>query len=317
MVLAVVGVIIGAALVGGSAEALVRGGARLALAFRVSSLIVGLTVVAYGTSAPEAIVSVMASLRGVSDLAIGNVLGSNIANIGLIIGTAALMSPLILEERTVRTDLPLVLVVSVGFVLLAIDGTIARWEGILLLSGALTYTLWCISSAYREAQTAPPAPKVPGSRWVDVVLVAAGLVGLAAGAHLLVEGATVIAKALGVSELVIGVTIVAIGTSLPELAASVVASYRQEAGLSVGNVIGSNLFNLMLVIGLAATITPIQVAAEALTWDAAPMLLMTLVLLWFAASGRRVSRREGVVLLLAFVAYLTVSALRQKLGWVG
>lgn len=313
---AVLSVIGGVLLVSGSAEALVRGGTRLALALRVSSLLVGLTVVAYGTSTPELIVSLLAAMRGASDIAVGNVLGSNIVNIGLIAGAAALLRPLRLDRATTRTDIPIALAVSSALVLLALDGSLSRRDGVLMLLGAVAHGAWCIARAYRESQEPSELPPISGSRRRDVLLVLGGLAGLALGAHLLVEGAVLIATDLGVSQLVIGVTVVAVGTSLPELAASLVAARRGHPGLSIGNVVGSNILNILVVIGLSATIHPIAVRREALVWDAAPMLALTVALYAFARTGTRLSRREGSALLLLFVAYMAVSVLRQRLGWV-
>lgn len=316
MLLSVLSLIAGAVVICASAEALVRGGSRLAIAFRVPSVIVGLTVVAYGTSAPEAVVSTMSVLRGAGDLAVGNILGSNVANIGLILGAAALARPLLLEPHMARVDLPLVVAVTGGFGALALDGRIERWEGALLLSGALLYTGWCLLRAVRASRLASDEEPVGGSRVVDALRVLLGLGGLALGANLLVGGAVTIARAIGIGELVIGATIVAVGTSLPEMAASIMASGRGDHGLSVGNVVGSNLFNLMLVLGLAASIAPLTVTREALLWDALPGLVLAVALLVLAATRGLVSRWCGAALLAAFAAYITVCVLRQTMGWV-
>lgn len=307
----------GAAIICWAAEVLVQGGARLALAFRVPSMIVGLTVIAYGTSAPEAVVSTVSVLRGAGDLAVGNVLGSNVANLALILGAAALVRPLLLEPRMARSDLPLLAAVTLGFALMSLDGQLARWEGAILLGGSFLYSGWCVARAVRAARTTPAEEEHHRThKLADAGRVAVGLGGLALGANLLVSGAVHIARSIGIGELVIGATVVAVGTSLPELAASVAAARRGEHGLSIGNVVGSNLFNLLMVLGLAACVAPISVPREALFWDMLPGLALTLVVLLLTATTGRIARWQGALLVAAFGAYATVCVLRQTLGWV-
>ncbi len=316
----------------GAAEALVRGGSRVAEALRISSVVIGLTIVAYGTSAPELVVGLAAAVKealGASggenstQLAVGNAVGSNIANIALVLGLAALVRPIPLERRVVRADLPILVAVSAGVVPLTLDGRISRVEGAVLLAAAVAYTVWCVRSALRAraagdalaAANGDAVPKPARLRARDAALIALGLAGLGIGAHLLVTGACDVAEALGVSKLVIGVTIVAVGTSLPELAASVVAAARGHDGLSVGNVVGSNLFNVMLVLGASSLITPLRVPRSALVWDVAPMLAVTLLLMALVNRGATVKRWHGALLLVVFAVYMTACALRESLGW--
>ncbi len=299
---------------------------------RVSSVVIGLTIVAYGTSAPELVVGAVAALReslGAPDaaestqLAIGNAVGSNIANIALILGLAAVVRPMSLERRVVTTDLPVLMAGSIAFVPIVVDGTVSRIEGAILVGACVVYTLWCVrlalserraSDALATANGCAPAPAL-SVRARDVAAILGGLGGLALGAHALVTGACTIAESLGVSKLVVGVTIVAVGTSLPELAASVVASARGEEGLSVGNVVGSNLFNLTLVVGVAALITPLHVPGKAVLWDIIPMLVVTTLLLALVTRASAVRRWHGALLLALFVLYITACVLRESRGW--
>ena len=295
------------------AELLVRGASRLAIAAGVSPLVVGLTVVAFGTSAPEMAASLGAALAGSADLALGNVVGSNVFNVLGILGLSALVAPLAVATRLVRIDVPIVLAVSLAVVALAADGGIARWEGVLLLAFIVGHTAWLVSAARREERTTVELP-VAAARGAAavvkaVVAVAAGLVALVLGAGWLVDGAVAVASSLGVSERVIGLTLVAVGTSLPELATSVVAAARGQRDSAVGNVVGSTLFNLTAVLGLAAvgSSTGVAVAGQALRVDLPVMVLTAVVCLPVFFTGFEVSRREGLAFLAAMAAYL---------GWV-
>jgi cation:H+ antiporter len=299
------------------AEALVRGAARLAGAFGISSIVIGLTVVAFGTSAPELAVSVRGALGGTADVAIGNVVGSNLFNVLVILGASALAGGLIVHQRIVRLDMPLVIAATVLVWGLASDGVIARWEGGLLVGLTVLYTGWLVRSSRREpteivaqfeeAFTVDPL-QARGTWPRSVLLVVIGLVLLVVGADRLVVSAVSIATALGVSDLVIGLTIVAAGTSLPELATSVVAAMRGERDIAVGNVVGSNLFNLLLVLGGAAAVAPrgLGVAADALTLDLPFSLVVMVVVLPVLAIGLTVRRWEGALLVTGYVGYAAV-----------
>lgn len=304
------------------AEALVRGASRLATAFGISAVVVGLTVVAFGTSAPELAVSLGDALTGSGEVAVGNAVGSNIFNVLAILGVAALVRGLVVHQRIVRLDVPLLIVITAGVWALAADGSLGRVEGLALLTGIAIYTGWLyrasraepqeVTEEYEEAYGLAAAEARRGWRRA-LGLVAVGLVGLVAGAQLLVTGATDLASALGVPEVVIGLTVVAAGTSLPELATSVIAARRGERDIAVGNVVGSNLFNLLAVLGAAALAAPrgIEVPPGVVTGDLPVALLVTFVALPALASGLAVARWEGVLLLTGYVAYVVVLVLES------
>ncbi len=300
----------GVGLLVGGAELLVRGASRLAGSFGVSPLVVGLTVVAFGTSAPELAVSVQASFEGRSDLAFGNVVGSNIANILLILGLAAVVTPLVVSRQLVRLDVPLMIAASVLLYLMALDGSISRVEGIVLFIGVVTYTTLLIRYGRRETALARAEAGIesapPGGPWVaNAALVAVGLGLLVLGSRWLVNGAVAIATALGVSELIIGLTVVAVGTSMPEIATSVLASIRGERDIAVGNAIGSNLYNILSVLGITAIVAPngIGVPQEALNFDLPVMLATAAVCFPIFFTGFVVRRWEGVLFLGYYAAY--------------
>ena len=294
------------------AELLVRGASRLAAAVGISPLVVGLTVVAFGTSAPELAVSVQSALAGQADLALGNVVGSNIFNVLFILGFSALITPLVVSQQLVRLDVPLMIGISVLLLLLALDGTIGRLEGALLFGAIVGYTGFLIRKSRREsggvaagAEMAGDAQAQPGS-WVrNVGLVVGGLALLVLGSRWLVSGAIEIATALGVSELVIGLTIVAAGTSLPEVATSVLASIRGERDIAVGNVVGSNIFNILAVLGLSSLVAPhgVEVARSALAFDIPVMIAAAVACLPIFFSGYLIARWEGALFVGYYVAY--------------
>ncbi|MGF1527788.1 MAG: calcium/sodium antiporter, partial [Candidatus Competibacterales bacterium] len=245
------------ALVGG-AELLVRGAARLAALFGLSSLVIGLTVVAFGTSAPELAVGLQGVLAGEPDIALGNVVGSNIANILLILGIAAAITPLAVAAELVRWDIPLMIGASMVVYIMALDGEVSHFDGALLTLGILVYLILAIAYGRKppgidEVDTDDASSRGARAIAINGVLVGVGLVALVLGARLLVTAAVTVAQALGVSELVIGLTVIAIGTSLPEVATSVVAAAKGERDIAVGNAVGSNMFNLLAVLGITAT----------------------------------------------------------------
>lgn len=288
------------------AELLVRGASRLALAAGLSPLVVGLTVVAFGTSSPELATSVTASLKGQAGLALGNVVGSNIFNVLVILGLAAIAAPLRITAQIVRLDVPFMLGVSVLVPLLAMDLRFSRGEGLLLVGLLVGYTAALVALARRTGERDEPAeePARDGSPVASVLLVAAGLGLLVVGSNGLVGSALVIARSLGLSELIIGLTIVAAGTSLPELATSVVATVRGQRDIAVGNVIGSNTFNLLCVLGGAVLVAgDVPVAPEALRFDLPVMLAVALACFPMLVTGRTLSRAEGVVLVVYYLAY--------------
>jgi cation:H+ antiporter len=307
-------VVLGIVVLTAGAEGVVRGAAALARRLGVSALIVGLTVVAFGTSAPEVAVSVGASVTGRGDVALGNVVGSNIFNVLVILGISALITPLVVRRQLVRLDLPVMVGVSALPLLLGLDGRLSRGEGVLflvLLGGYLaSIGLRVVRERGVDGAENPFDDGEGGPLthpWaVDVAFAAGGLVLLVVGASTLVDGAAGLARAGGVSELVIGLTVVAAGTSLPEVATSVVASLRGQRDLAVGNVVGSNIFNVLAVLGAAAVVAPagLPVAAGVRTFDFPVMLAVALVCLPVFVTGARISRGEGAVLVLYYLFYL-------------
>jgi cation:H+ antiporter len=310
--------VIGLALLILGADLLVRGAARLAAAVGLSPLVIGLTVVAYGTSSPELAVSAQASRTGQADLALGNVIGSNIFNVLFILGISALICPLIVSSQLVRLDVPIMIGASGLTFLLALDGRLSRVEGILLLFLIAAYTGYLIRQGRRK-----PSPRVAtspkrrsGSIPVQIGFVLAGLAVLVLGSRWLVNGAVEIAEALGVSRIIIGLTVVAVGTSLPEIATSVVASIHGEREMAVGNVVGSNIFNLFGVLGLAIVVSPsgIGVPGGVLAFDLPVMLVVAVACLPIFFTGRLVARWEGglfVVYYLAYALYLILEAIQH------
>jgi len=297
------------------AEVLVRGAAKLAAQFGISPLVIGLTVVAFGTSAPETAVSVQASLNGSGDIAIGNVVGSNIANVLLILGMTALVAPLVVSRQLIRLDVPIMIGASLVTFGLAWDGELSRIDGALLFTAVVAYTLFLIISSRREKaaevddefakEFGLDEPAKPHAGLINAGLVIAGLVLLVVGSNFLVEGAVALARALGLSELVIGLTVIAIGTSLPELATSIMAAFRGERDIAVGNIVGSNIFNLLCVLGLASLVSPqaIGVSSNALAFDFPVMIAVAVACLPIFFAGYCIKRWEGALFLAYYVAY--------------
>ena len=294
------------------AEGLVRGSSSIALRMGIAPLAIGLTVVAFGTGSPEMIVSLQAALSGSSDLALGNIVGSNIANLALILGVAALARPLHVRSAVLHREVPVMIAVTALLALLLLDGRLGRVEGTLLAVGAVLYTVLTYRAARRDrdadvaAEFAHGLPDTRIGTGRAVALVIAGLAGLLLGANVLVWGAVVIAKDLGMSEVVIGLTVIAVGTSLPELATSVVAALRNDADVAFGNVLGSNILNILLILGVVAMIQPISSAALR-PLDLGVMVGSTVAVYLLMRRGRKLSRREGAVLLAAYVAYVVAT----------
>ncbi len=306
--------ILGFSLLTAGAELLVRGAGRLAARFNVPAVVIGLTIVAFGTSLPELLVSVVANLEpDGSDLAIGNIVGSNIANLALILGVAGLLGVIHVERNLLRREYILLLVVSFIFVAMAWNGNIARWEGLLLFAGIVAFIYFSYATA-REQSPGDPAAALddvdesvttPSERpLLDAALVAGGMVGLAVGADWLVAAAHVLADTLGVSELIIGLTVVAIGTSLPELATTVIAVVRNEGDLAVGNVVGSNLFNMLCVGGVAAMVKPLPVPLHMQRLDFPIMIGITgLVYLLVMRRPHQLKSWKALLLLTIYIVY--------------
>jgi cation:H+ antiporter len=292
------------------AEGLVRGSSSLALRFGITPLVVGLTVVAMGTSAPEVLVSVKAALSGQGDLAVGNVIGSNIFNIGAILGLTALIAPMRVQLQLLKFDAPIMLGVCCLTPLLLLDHTIRRWEGALLFSGIILYLAVNVWVARRTAspevnsEYAEGVPPRSRSAALDFAFILGGLGLLVFGARLLTDNAILLARAYGVTEAVIGLTIVAAGTSVPELAASLVAALRKESDIAIGNVIGSNIFNVLSILGIGAIAAPLA-ASQIRMADIFIMLGFCAALIPILWTGLRVSRLEGALLFTAFLGYMT------------
>ncbi len=296
------------------AESLVRGAVELAERLGISPLVIGLTVVALGTSAPELAVSVQASLSGSGDIAVGNVIGSNIANILLILGLSALVAPLVVSQQLVRLDVPVMVAAGALTLILAWNDRISRLDGCILLAGLLLYTLFLVIASKREqrlVQDGKPGPERSAAntttkgwfRYIVLILLGLGL--LVLGSQLLVDGAVSLARALGLSELVIGLTVVAVGTSLPELATSLLAVYRGERDIAVGNVVGSCIFNLLLVLGASAVVVTdgLSISPNALAFDLPVMLAGFVACIPIFFSGYRINRWEGALFLGYYLAY--------------
>ncbi|PYG03134.1 MULTISPECIES: calcium/sodium antiporter [unclassified Thioalkalivibrio] len=324
MLLPLLAVVGGLVLLAASADRFVFGAAGLARGLGVSPVLIGLTVVAFGTSAPEIIVSLLASLQGAPGLAVGNAIGSNIANLGLVLGLAALIAPIIAGHGLVRRELPLLLLATLGVLLLLLDGRLARAEGVIMLAGLIAVVVWMIRAARHpgtppesDPGLAPPPPAAtPGGLPTALGWLAGGLVVLLASSQALVWGAVEIATALGAGELLIGLTLVAIGTSLPELATTVASALRRETGMALGNVVGSNLFNLLAVLAVPALIAPLAVEPAVLTRDYPVMLALTVAVLLAARFGSgRITRWHGALLLLAFSGYLVTLAITAP-AWI-
>ena len=296
--------ILGLGLLYYGADYLVKGGASIALKLKVSPLVIGLTLVAYGTSAPELVVSVDASLKGLGDVSIGNVVGSNICNIALILGLCATITPLRVNPELLKKDIWIMIgscAILLGF--FALNGGVNRWEAALLLAGSLTYTLWSFHSSRKEGKmTQEEMPESRYNIWLSVLMVMGGLAALVGGAKLFVNAAIVIAQACGVSEAVIGLTVVAVGTSLPELATSVVAAVKKEQDIAIGNVVGSNIFNILAILGVAPLISPIQTQGISYV-DMFLMLGISILLYPFMKSGMKISRKEGIAFLSIYILY--------------
>jgi cation:H+ antiporter len=302
------------------AEWLVGGAARVARRLGMSPLVVGLTVVAFGSSAPELLVGVVASVQDRSDVVLGNVVGSNILNIALILGVAALVRPMKVGMRLLSREAPLMVFVSVAVAIMAVDGAIGRVDAVILLGGFAAFIAYVMRAAeaeseeiaaeyvqHEEAERGRPE-EIHISR--DLLLVTVGLAGLILGAHLLVTSAVFFARLAGVSEVVIGLTVVAIGTSLPELATCAVAAYRDQADIALGNAVGSNLFNLLSILGVSAAIRPIRVAPSILDFEIPAMIFFATILVPLAWKGRILGRVSGSILLGGYLVFTIWLGLR-------
>jgi cation:H+ antiporter len=318
MVLPTVVFLIGIGVLYVGAEAMVKGAATLALRYGLRPVVVGLTVVALGTSMPEFVINFLSVITGEDDLALGNIIGSNICNIALILGISAVLLPLSVDRAMLRKEYPMMLGAMVAFYLFALDGSITAVDGFLLVCGLLGFLCFVVVDAQRQSAQQEEEPDADDIAEVEVEeedlhsspltkvgYLAGGMVGLALGAHLMVDSAVEIARYMGVGEVTIGLTIVAIGTSLPELAASVVSASHGEAELSVGNAMGSNLLNVLFVVGLVSMMRPLRVNSMSLNVHFPVMIGFALLLFPLAWTGRRITRLEGTVMLAGFLGYMS------------
>ena len=294
------------------AEYLVTGSSRLALSFGVRPMVVGLTVVAFATSMPELMVSLLAATRGSSSMAAGNIIGSNIANTGLILGVAALIAPIAVARTTLLREVPLMVAASLGVYLVALDGELSFVNGLALFLCLLTFLGYCVVTARDlpvpdDGAVERAVDDASLGRGRNVVLVLVGMVGLACGAELMVRGAVMIATLLGVPEVIIGLSVVAVGTSLPELAASIMSACKGEMDISVGNVIGSNIFNVLFVLGVCPMIQLIKIEPRLLTVDFPVMLgfcALLVALLTMMPPRLQLDRKRGGILLGAYLVFV-------------
>jgi cation:H+ antiporter len=308
------------------AELLVRGAARLAAGFGIAPLVIGLTVVAFGTSAPELVVSTVSAYNGTAEIAIGNVVGSNIFNVLFILGLSAVVAPLIVSRQLIREDVPIMIGVSVIMYIMALDHELDRWEGVMLAGGLIYYTYRLIRKSKMESNDASKEFEAEFGKVEAITItfwfkntgfLVAGLVLLILGSDWLVDSCVAIAQAMGVSNLVIGLTIVAAGTSLPEVATSVVASIKGERDIAVGNVVGSNIFNILSVLGFSSILAPteIPVSQAALDFDIPVMIAVAVACLPIFFHGSQISRWEGFLLLgyyVAYTAYLVMASTKHE-----
>lgn len=291
-----------------SGEFLVKGAVGIALKYKVSTLVIGMTIVSLGTSAPELFVSVKAALEGHPDISIGSVVGSNISNIALVLGLTALIFPISVQRSTLISDWPMMMLATIAFYLLSLDNTLGIWEGVCFVSVIVLFSIWIFMKSRKRGKSldveSEAQPITKNKVWLNIVLVIAGSLGLIYGSDWLVKGAVGIAENFGVSERVISVTIIAFGTSVPELITSCVAAFKKETDISVGNLIGSNLFNILAILGITSIVEEIHVSEETLNMDMYWLLAISLFIFPLMYFGKKVSRLKGVVLVLFYFSYI-------------
>lgn len=290
------------------AEGLIRGSSNLAIKMGITPLVVGLTVVAFGTSTPELVVSLKAALIGNSSISLGNVVGSNIANIALILGVAALIRPLDVHAKVIMREIPIMIGISVLLLLLLIDGELGFFDGLVFVFGIVIYTVVNVMMARKEKNSEVDTEFKEGLKSklgirISIILMIGGLGLLIVGANLFVQSAVAIAKIFNVSDAIIGLTIVAVGTSLPELITSIVAAYKKESDIAIGNVVGSNIFNILGILGITALIIPISSVGISYI-DLVVMVFTAIILFPLSRSGFSISRFEGAILLIGYFGYV-------------
>ena len=294
--------LIGSTLLYFGAEWIVKGGVSIAKRFGISTLVVGLTVVAFGTSLPELVVSIIAAIENSSTLAIGNAVGSNIANIGLALALSSLIFPITINYLPIKRDLWIYLLACLLFILFVFDGRLSRFEGLFLFIGLVFYIIICINKPLNDEYEPQDHLEYPLVKSITSII--AGILSLAFGANLFVDGAIYLARYLGVSEIVIGMSIVALGTSLPELATSAMAAFRKESAISVGNIVGSNIFNILSVLGITSLITPLASPKEILYFELPVMVLFGLAIIVIAKLSQPIHRVYSAILLLGYLLFI-------------
>ena len=303
MILNILFIVIGIVLVLWGADRLTDGAVAVAEKMKMPQIVIGLTIVAMGTSMPEFCVSLISALKGTSDLAVGNIVGSNIFNTLLIVGVSALVAPMSIMKTTVRKDIPFALVASALLLIMCLDEDISRIDAAILFVMFLIFMYITLRGAKVQGTDLEEKEKKPMATWLSVVWILVGLACLIGGSNLFVDGATVVATKLGVSEAVIGLTIVAGGTSLPELATSVVSARKGNSGIAIGNVLGSNVFNILAILGLTGVISPMTL--KGITMTDLSMLVISIILIWFFSFTKyKIERWEGAILTAVFVGYI-------------
>lgn len=303
MILNIFFIVIGIVLVLWGADRLTDGAVAVAEKMKMPQIVIGLTIVAMGTSMPEFCVSLISALKGTSDLAVGNIVGSNIFNTLLIVGVSALVAPMSIMKTTVRKDIPFALVASALLLIMCLDGDISRIDAAILFVMFLIFMYITLRGAKVQGTDVEEKEKKPMATWLSVVWILVGLACLIGGSNLFVDGATAVATKLGVSEAVIGLTIVAGGTSLPELATSVVSARKGNSGIAIGNVLGSNVFNILAILGLTGVISPMTL--KGITMTDLSMMVISIILIWlFSFTKYKIERWEGAILTAVFVGYI-------------
>ena len=292
------------------AEGLVRGASSLAIRLGISPLVVGLTVVAFATSSPEMVVSIKAAIEGNPGIVVGNVVGSNICNIALILGVAAMISPMSVKSQVIKREIPIMIIVSVILLLVLLDDTITRMEGVFLVIGIITYIILGYKYSIKEKDNKEvikefeeSIPKSPYKIWQSIIFILTGLALLVLGSNLFVDGAVAVAENFGVSQAVIGLTIIALGTSLPELTTSVVASFKNENDIAIGNAVGSNVFNILSILGVSSLVRPIADTGVTMV-DLSIMMFFAILILPLSRSKFTLRRWEGTLLFCGYIAYM-------------
>ena len=304
MFIGIIFLIIGSAMLFYGAEFIVKGGSQLARYFDLSPIVIGLTVVAFGTSLPELVVSIVAAIGGSSPIAIGNVVGSNIANVGLVLGISSLIFPIKINLSQIKNDLIIYIFVCLMFSAFCMNGSISRQEGLILFLSVLIYTWYSFYYSSSKNNDEDVNDKNPSNLRMLFILIISGITLLSFGANLFVKGAIDIARYFGISEIVIGMTIVALGTSLPELATSVIASLRKEHAISIGNIVGSNLFNLLSVIGIVSLLSPIESPKEILFYEIPYMIIYGLILFPIGMLKQPIHRLTAAFLLIGYLLFI-------------